>query len=71
MDLTTVILEDQEYTAHYEFTEGEAGDYEYPPISPTVTLWRVTDERDLDVTGKLTSLEWLDIEEQIAEYEEL
>ena len=66
-----IMLEDQEYSAYYEFTEGDIGDYEYPPISPTVTLWRVTDEQDLDVTSRLTSLEWLDIEEQIAEYEEL
>ena len=65
MRTTTIEIDCIDYVAHYEYTEGEAGDYDYPGTQPTIKLWMVLNEQDYNITHTLTKAQWQSVEEQI------
>ena len=62
MRKTDIKLNDRLLTATYEFTEGEQATNDYPGTNPSVRLWNVTDEKDNDITDKINTIEWNEIE---------
>jgi len=62
MRKTDIKLNDRLLTATYEFTEGEQPTNDYPGTNPSVRLWNVTDEKDNDITDKINTIEWNEIE---------
>ena len=65
MRTTTIEIDCIDYVAHYEYTEGEPADNEYPGTQPSITLWAVVDEQDYNITDTLTKAQWQSVEEQI------
>ena len=65
MKTTTIEIDCIDYVAHYEYTEGEPADNEYPGTQPIIVLWAVVDEKENHITHTLTEAQWQSVEEQI------
>ena len=65
MRTTTISLDDNDYTAHYEYIKGEEANWEYPASQPTVIPWDVIDEEGNDISHTLTDVQRQSVEEQI------
>tara|TARA_R110000787_G_scaffold3857_3_gene14749 strand:+ start:265 stop:477 length:213 start_codon:yes stop_codon:yes gene_type:complete len=59
---TTLTYNDEVYTVKYEYDEGERATYDHPGANPTVRIWTVYDKLENDITHKIKSQDWYELE---------
>ena len=65
MKTTNININGTNYTAIYEFVEAEASDHDFPGTQPMVRLYSIQTDNGENITSSITSIEWVEIENQI------